>query len=118
MAFSVKTIRSDSRHYLIEAELNDPNIILSSSHVNTIIHINYEKFFGQKEAANLKMQINDQGSNKFIVSTDSQTAISLRSAILLPPPKTSNVRTLHVLSESSFVQPLIHDSRLYFTPLI
>lgn len=117
-AFNVKTIRSDSRHYLIEAELNDPNILLSSSHVNHIIKSNFEKYFGTVEASNLKLQIDEQGSNKFIVSTNCQNAVALRAAILFPPPKFSNIRNLHVISESSFVQPLIHDSRLFFAPLI
>lgn len=118
MTFSVKTIRSDSRYYLVEAELNDQSIVLSSNHVNQIIHYNFEKFFGRNEVTNLKIDVNEQGSNKFIISTDSQTAVALRTAILLPPPRSSNVRSLHVISESAYVQPLIHDSRLFFSPLI
>lgn len=118
MAFNVKTIHSDSRHYLINVEVNDQNILLSSNHVAQIIHYNYEKFFGKIEHDKLKIEINEQGSNKFIVSTSSETAISLRTAILLPPPSSSNIRNLHIISESSFIQPLIHDSRMFFPPLI
>ena len=118
MAFNVKTIHSSKRHYLIEAELNDPNILLSPTQVTQIIHYNYEKFFGQNEISKLEIQINEQGSNKFIISTGSETAISLRTAILFPPPSSSNVRNLHVISESSFIQPLIHNSRTFFSPLL
>ena len=117
MAFKVQTIRSQNRYYLIEVDLKDPHVLISGNQIKQIIRYNYEKLFGQAELATLALEINDQGPNTYILTTNCKDAISLRTALSLPTPASSNIRSIHVLSESSFIQPLFHNSRLYFQPL-
>jgi hypothetical protein len=62
-----------------------------------------------------------QGPTRAICSIQTELAVSLRCSLALPPirlPGTADVEGFHVLREASFMQPLFHDSRLDFPPLV
>ena len=118
MAFNIKTFKSDSRFYLIEVEPIDKNAIISSNQIEQLVKYNFQKFFGSEGIKNVKIEVNEFKNKQFIISTDEKNCVALRAAISLAIPNFSNISRINILSESSFLQPIVHDSRLFFSPLI
>ena len=117
MQFAPRTLNSEKRYYLIEIEKKTQEALITSDIVSSVIKNSYQTVFGINEVNPLFLEVHDFDSNQYIISTDVKTSVALRSALIIPPEH-SIIISFRVLSESSTLQALYHDSRLYFKPLI
>ncbi|EAY04938.1 hypothetical protein TVAG_039900 [Trichomonas vaginalis G3] len=115
--FAPATIRSKHRYYLVRIEKTKDNAVVQKEDFVKAIAEMYQQLFGTYYLNLLPMDVYDQGNDRFIVDTTPEFAVTFRTALTLPSPHQS-IHKFEVISESSYLQPLIHDSRLFYPPLI
>ena len=117
MSINIRTFSPTKRYYLLEAEPCANETILSKKDVNDAIRKNLLKLFGSAEIDKIPIEVFERETNRFVVSTDASKSIALRSCLLLSPSN-SRIHNFRVISEASFLQSILHNSRLYFSPLL
>jgi hypothetical protein len=117
MTFAVRTLRSPRRYFLVEVRSRSSE---SLENVHQQITALFLRLFGSSVTSKVDLQVFSQTQNHFICSVPNEFAVSFRCAIALPPiplPHQAEIEGFRVLSESSFMQSLFHNSRLDFPPL-
>jgi hypothetical protein len=121
MDYGVRTIRSERRFFLVEVEQRANASLLTPDNVAKAITAVFVRLFGSEGMNKLDLEVCTQGANIFICSVSYCLGIALRSALTLPPILLSSVPEIsgfRVLSEASFLQALLHNSRCDFAPLV
>jgi hypothetical protein len=121
MDYGVRTVKSKRRFFLVEIEQRENASLLTQENVATAITAVFVRLFGSDGMDKLDLEVFAQGAKIFICSVSNCLGIALRCALTLPPiplPRIPEISAFRVLSEASFLQALLHDSRLDFVPLV
>lgn len=115
--FAPSIIHSKRRYYLVRIEKTKNSAVVHKEDFVQAFAEMYKQLFGSYYLEQLPLDVFEQGEDKYIVSTTTDFAVTFRTALTLPSPHQS-IHKFEVISESSNLQPLIHDSRLFYPPLI
>ena len=115
----VRTFGGKLRHFLLDVKLRE-STVLEVDDVKQMILATVLRLVGEYYLSKMELEVNRQSGSKFIISVQKEFAVIVRSALVLPIvhiPGKPVVEEVHILQESSFIQPLIHSSRRFFEPL-
>lgn len=116
----MRTFGAEKRHMLLEVKLGE-TVVLSVEDMKQIILAMLLRFLGEFYVSKIDLDVRRHSGNKFIASVQKEFAVSVRASLSLPIvhiPGKPTLEELHVIQESSFIQPLIHSSRRFFEPLL
>ena len=114
--FAPHTFSSSKRFYLVQAVPLEKDTMIKDKDVEQVISTLFQQIFGKLFLGKLNLEVNDIGTNNFIISVPKENSVPLRSALTIPITS-GKIQNFEILSESSFMQPLMHDSRLFYQPL-
>jgi hypothetical protein len=118
--FGVRTIKSSRRFFLLEIRQTEP-VVLEEEKLRQSISAQFVRLFGEFPLSSMDLEVFVQSPSRAICSIQNELAVCLRCSLALPPIPLSGcpeIASLHVLCEASFLQPLLHNSRLDFPPLL
>jgi hypothetical protein len=121
MDFGVRTIKSPRRFFLVEVSQINRATVLTAGDIAQAVTAMFIRLFGSEGMAALNLEVAGYSADRFICSVPSNLGVALRSALTLPIvplPSAPEIAGFRVLSEASFMQALLHDSRLDFPPLM
>ena len=114
--FAPETTHCTTRYYLVRVTPLKENEMITEKDVVVALSGGMKRLFGDFGRDKMMPAIHEVGECMYVVSIPNKDSTYLRATHTIPV-QSQKISRFDVVSESSFLQTLLHDSSLFFKPL-